>query len=99
MLTAFQNVADTLHAIDADASAYQSSAEATQAAKVILDVTQAQEKRGYVNPQTLLAADIAYRQAQVGQIQAQASRLGDSAALFQAVGGGWDDSALLAKAE
>ena len=99
VLTAFQNVADTLHAIDADASAYQSSAEATQAAKVILDVTQAQEKRGYVNPQTLLAADIAYRQAQVGQIQAQASRLGDSAALFQAVGGGWDDSALLAKAE
>lgn len=98
VLTAFQNVADTLHAIDADASAFKASADAAQAAKVIWEVTQAQEKLGYVNPQTLLAADIGYQQALMAQAQAQANRLGDSVALFQALGGGWDDSQLQAKA-
>jgi NodT family efflux transporter outer membrane factor (OMF) lipoprotein len=89
VLTAFQNVADTLHAIESDGRAFKAVTEATQAAKVILEVTQVQEKHGQVTFQTWLAADIAYRQAQLAQIQAQAARLGDSAALFQAVGGGW----------
>jgi NodT family efflux transporter outer membrane factor (OMF) lipoprotein len=90
VLTAFQNVADTLHAIASDARAADAASDAKEAAKVIREVTQAQEKHGYVPPQTLLVADIAYQQAQLGQIQSQAARLGDSAALFQAVGGGWN---------
>jgi outer membrane protein TolC len=44
---------------------------------------------GYVNTLALLAADVAYQQALLTRIQAQAARYGDAVALFQALGGGW----------
>jgi outer membrane protein TolC len=54
-----------------------------------LDLTQQQLEAGYVNYLTLLSAQQAYQQATITLIQAQASRFGDTAALFQALGGGW----------
>lgn len=88
-LSAFQNVADTLHAIYADADALQAAAAAEQAAQVALDLTQKQLQAGYVGYLALLSAQQAYQQAAITLVQAQASRLGDTAALFQALGGGW----------
>jgi NodT family efflux transporter outer membrane factor (OMF) lipoprotein len=89
LITAFQNVADTLHAISSDAEALAAVAQAETAAKVTRDVTRSQYDLGYVNYQTLLTAEGAYQQAVVARVQAQTNRYGDAAALFQALGGGW----------
>ena len=89
MLTAFQNVADTLHAIHADAEALKAVAEVVDTAKIALDLTQRQHRSGYLDRLALIGAEQNYRQAQLGLAQAQASRLGNTAALFQALGGGW----------
>jgi NodT family efflux transporter outer membrane factor (OMF) lipoprotein len=89
LITAFQNVADTLRAIEADADAMKASIDAEKAAKVARDVTRAQYETGYVNYQTLLLAEGVYQQAVVNRVQAQTNRLGDAATLFQALGGGW----------
>ena len=89
VLTAFQNVADTLHALDTDADALQSAVAVERAAKVTLDVSRRQFQTGYANGLAVLTAQQAYQQAVVARVQAQAARLGDTAALFQALGGGW----------
>ncbi len=89
VITALQNVADTLHAIQSDADALAACAEAERAAKALLDITGKQHQLGYVNFLTLLAAQEAYQQALVTLLQARTNRYGDAAALFQALGGGW----------
>jgi NodT family efflux transporter outer membrane factor (OMF) lipoprotein len=87
--TAFQNVADTLVALDQDAVALKSAAAAEVAAKVTLDLSERQLRDGYTNYLAVLNAEQAYQQARVVRLQAQASRFSDTAALFQALGGGW----------
>lgn len=89
VLGAFQNVADTLVALDQDANALQSAAVAEHAAKTTLDLTQLQLQHGYAGVFELLASEQAYQQARIGLIQAQANRFADTAALYQALGGGW----------
>ncbi len=89
VLTAFQNVADTLSALEQDAQALQADAAAADAAKVTLDAVQRQLKDGYAGYPALLSAEQAYQQARINLVQAQASRYADTAALFQALGGGW----------
>jgi NodT family efflux transporter outer membrane factor (OMF) lipoprotein len=89
VLGAYQNVADTLHALKSDADALAAALEAERAARVTLDLTRRQMDVGYVNYLTLLNAEITYQQAALSLIQAQATRFGDTAALFQALGGGW----------
>lgn len=89
VLTAFQNVADTLAALEQDALGLQQAAKAAVAAQVTLDLSQRQVKDGYAGYLTLLSAEQAYQQAQITLVEAQASRFSDTAALFQALGGGW----------
>jgi NodT family efflux transporter outer membrane factor (OMF) lipoprotein len=89
VIAAYQNVADTLHALISDADALSAAVDAEVAAKKTLDLTQAQMNRGYVNYLTLLSAQQAYQQALLTLVQAQATRFGDTAALFEALGGGW----------
>ena len=89
VLTAFQNVADTLHAIKADAHALHIADELTRASRATYDLTARQHASGYLDRLALISAQQTYRQALLSQSQAQASRLGDTAALFQALGGGW----------
>jgi len=89
VLTAFQNVADTLHAVVTDDRALAAAASAEAAAQVTLNLTREQARVGYVNYLTLLTAEQADQQALIGRIQAQAARFGDAAALYQALGGGW----------
>jgi len=89
VLTAFQNVADTLHALDQDAKGLKAALEADHTAKVSLDMTNEQVKVGYANVLALLSAEQIYQQAEIGLVQAEANRYSDTAALFQALGGGW----------
>jgi NodT family efflux transporter outer membrane factor (OMF) lipoprotein len=89
VLTAFQNVADTLNALEQDADALKAAAAAKDAAGVTLKVTKKQLDAGYANYLTLLSAEQAYQQALINLVQAQSNRYADTAALFQALGGGW----------
>jgi NodT family efflux transporter outer membrane factor (OMF) lipoprotein len=89
VLTAFQNVADTLHALQQDADALSSAAAARTAARVTLDLARSQYQSGYASYLALLSAEQAYQQAVINLVQAQANRYADTAALFQALGGGW----------
>ncbi len=97
VIGAFQNVADTLAALEQDAEALKAAAAAEQAARTTLEISQRQERDGYSNALALLSAEQAYQQARMGLVQAQASRFADTAALFQALGGGWWRRADLAK--
>jgi len=89
VLTAFQNVADTLVALDQDAEGLKSAAAAAAAAKVTLDLSQRQWKAGYASYLSVSTAQQADLQSQINLVQAQANRYADTAALFQALGGGW----------
>jgi NodT family efflux transporter outer membrane factor (OMF) lipoprotein len=89
VLTAFQNVADTLNALQQDAEALKASAAAESAARTTLDLSQRQWRAGYAPYLTVLNAEQAYQQARIGLVQAQANRYADTVALFQALGGGW----------
>jgi outer membrane protein TolC len=89
VMAAYRNVADTLHASLSDADALAADVEAEDAAKVTYDLTRRQMEVGYVNYLTLLSAEAAYQQTRLTRVQAQATRYGDTVALFQALGGGW----------
>jgi outer membrane protein TolC len=97
VIAAFQNVADTLAALEHDAEALHASAASTEAAKETLDVVQTQQRAGYASYLQLLSAEQAYQTAVTGQVQAQINRFADTAALFQALGGGWWNRPDLAK--
>ena len=89
VITAFQNVADSLQAIHIDAQAMQTASDLATAAKTTLNLTQHQYVHGYLDRLALINAQQGDRQAQLSLVQAQGSRLGDTAVLFQALGGGW----------
>jgi NodT family efflux transporter outer membrane factor (OMF) lipoprotein len=87
VLTAFQNVADSLHALDTDADALNAASRAESAARKSLGVARHQLELGSVSYVSLLIGEQTYQQAVISAIQARASRLEDTAALFQALGG------------
>ena len=89
VITAFQNVADTLYALQTDAESLKAVVTSEQAAKKTLDLTTKQQQLGAVDYLKLLSAQQVYQQALINRVQAQASRFADTAALFQALGGGW----------
>lgn len=89
VLTAFQNVADTLHAIQSDADALRAATQSREAAKKTLAITRKQYEFGQVSYSLLLTADQAYQLAAITYVQMETNRLGDAAALYQALGGGW----------
>jgi NodT family efflux transporter outer membrane factor (OMF) lipoprotein len=89
VLGAFQNVADVLFALEFDAVALKAQAEAEAAARESLDMTNKQLQFGGTSYLALYNAQRQYEQAKIGLVQAQAARYADTAALFQALGGGW----------
>jgi NodT family efflux transporter outer membrane factor (OMF) lipoprotein len=89
VVTAYQNVADSLQAILADGRAYATAVAAEDAARVGLQAARDQEAHGYADVLALITAETAYDQAVELRIQAEAARLGDAAALYVALGGGW----------
>jgi NodT family efflux transporter outer membrane factor (OMF) lipoprotein len=89
VITAFQNVADALRALQTDAKAVQAAVRAETAAKASLDIVQTQLNAGQVNQLAVLNAQQTYLTAAVVRVQTDANRLSDTAALFMALGGGW----------
>jgi NodT family efflux transporter outer membrane factor (OMF) lipoprotein len=89
VLRALENVADTLSALRHDADTLAATAAAEAAARTTLELVQRQQQAGYAGYLQLLSAEQSYQQALLGRVQAQASRYADTAALFQALGGGW----------
>jgi NodT family efflux transporter outer membrane factor (OMF) lipoprotein len=89
VLTAFQNVADSLNALEQDADALKAAAAAKAAAGTTLDLTKRQLQSGQANYLAVLSAEQGYQQAEINLVQAQANRYADTATLFQALGGGW----------
>lgn len=89
VVTAFQNVADALRSLQADARGLQAAVKAEVAAKASLDIIQKQLSLGQVNQVAVLNAQQVYLSAAVIRVQAQATRLSDTAALFMALGGAW----------
>ncbi|WP_298877908.1 efflux transporter outer membrane subunit [uncultured Bradyrhizobium sp.] len=89
VITAFQNVADALHAIQADAVALQKAAASEKAAAKSLEISRHRLELGDINYISLLNAQQTYQQALVSLVQARAARYADTVALFQVLGGGW----------
>jgi NodT family efflux transporter outer membrane factor (OMF) lipoprotein len=89
VLQGFANVADVLRALETDARALSAQAEAESAARQTLDLTTRQFQLGGASYLALLIAQRQYQQARIALALAQATRLADTAALFQALGGGW----------
>ena len=89
VITAFQNVSNTLYALQADADALAAETSAERAAADSLGMVQAQYKSGGASYLQVLTAEQTYQIAAVALVKARALRYADTAALFQALGGGW----------
>ena len=89
VLTAVRNVADTLRALEFDAMAVKASADAERAAALSLTIVRTRLAAGDAGILDILNAEITYQQAALALVQARASRYADTAALYQALGGGW----------
>ncbi len=89
VLTAFENVSNTLYALQADADTLAAQATAERTAADSLTMVQAQFKSGAASYVQVLSAQQTYQSASVALVKARALRYADTAALFQALGGGW----------
>jgi NodT family efflux transporter outer membrane factor (OMF) lipoprotein len=89
VISAFQNVADTLNALQSDANALKAAVAAERAAQTSFDITRRQVELGAANYVALLTAQQTYLNAVITVAQARGNRFADTAALFQALGGGW----------
>jgi NodT family efflux transporter outer membrane factor (OMF) lipoprotein len=89
VIAAFQDVADTLHVLQSDADALKAAVAADNAAKASLAIARRQLQLGAINYLGLLTAERAYARARLTLVAAKARRYADTAALFEALGGGW----------
>jgi len=89
VIKAFQNVADTLTALETDADQLRATAGVEHSAGAALQIALQQYQAGQATRLAALNAEVAYQQAVLNRVQAQAGRYADTAALFQALGGGW----------
>jgi NodT family efflux transporter outer membrane factor (OMF) lipoprotein len=89
VIGALQNVADALRALQNDADALRAARDFERAAKISFDLARQQMETGNANVLLLLNAQQTYLQSVIAVVQARANRLADTAALFQALGGGW----------
>ena len=89
VLNAFRNVADTLNSLEYDAITLKAAVEAERASAASLNIARRRLELGDTTYVFVLIAELTYQQTQITRIQAQAARLTNTAALFQALGGGW----------
>jgi NodT family efflux transporter outer membrane factor (OMF) lipoprotein len=89
VLQAFREVADVLRALEYDAMTLKAQSDAEAAARDTLDIAKKQVRVGATSHLALLDAQRQYLLARILLVQAQALRYADTAALFQALGGGW----------
>jgi NodT family efflux transporter outer membrane factor (OMF) lipoprotein len=89
VLQGFRDVADVLRALEYDAMTLKAQAEAEAAARDTLDIARMQVRFGATSYLSLLNAQRQYFLARILLINVQSARFADTAALFQALGGGW----------
>ena len=89
VLAAMQDVADTLRALEADARDLRAEAAAEDLALKSLDISKKQFAAGGISHVQMLIVERQYSQARQNRVLAEAARYSDSAALYQALGGGW----------
>jgi NodT family efflux transporter outer membrane factor (OMF) lipoprotein len=89
VINAFENVSNTLYALQADADALAAQTIAEGTATRSLSLVQAQYKSGGASYVQVLSAEQSQQNAAVALVKARAQRYADTAALFQALGGGW----------
>jgi len=89
VITAFQNVSNSLYALQADADALAAETAAESSAAESLKLVQAQFKSGGASYLQVLTAEQSYQTSAIALVKARAQRYADTAALFQALGGGW----------
>ena len=89
VLGAFEQVADSLRALDHDAQTLLAEDESLAAAEQALRLIQANYQAGIATYLDVLNADAQFHQAKISDIQAVAVRYQDTVALFAALGGGW----------
>jgi NodT family efflux transporter outer membrane factor (OMF) lipoprotein len=89
VLRGLQEVADTLGALESDARTLDAQTTALGHAKASHEIAQRQKEAGGISQFALLDERIRHLQAEGDQMQAQAARHADAAALFHALGGGW----------
>jgi outer membrane protein TolC len=89
VLSAFQDVANALQAVQYDADTLAADQVAEDAAAKSLAVIEDQVRFGGQPFTAELTAQNAYENDVIARVKAQAARLSDTAALFQALGGGW----------
>lgn len=86
VLNAFQNVADALVALEQDAQAWRAASEAANVARESFGQNQERYRLGAVSYPLQLGSEQRWQTARLAEIQATATRLIDTAALFQAMG-------------
>ncbi|WP_118178862.1 efflux transporter outer membrane subunit [Paraburkholderia phosphatilytica] len=86
VLAAFQNVADVLASLDHDAQSLDASSTAAQYAREAFDETSGRYRLGALPASSVRASEQQYRNAQLDEIRYSATRLTDTAALFEAMG-------------
>jgi outer membrane protein TolC len=89
VLGAFEQVADSLKALEHDAEALQAQVEAQRAAGEALNLLQVNYRTGMAAYLDVLTADVQFHETTIAYLQAVAQRLQDTVALFVALGGGW----------
>jgi NodT family efflux transporter outer membrane factor (OMF) lipoprotein len=89
VLQAFRNVADALRALEEDARTVKAQTEAEALARDRLELTRKQFELGGTSYLALLDAQRQFAIARVALVRVQSTRYADTAALFQALGGGW----------
>jgi NodT family efflux transporter outer membrane factor (OMF) lipoprotein len=86
VLSAFRNVADTLASLDEDANTVTQTRRAEVAAQDTRSDTESRYKLGATSYYVTLTAGQQYQNAHVQYVRARASRLADTAALFDSMG-------------
>lgn len=88
VLSAFQDVANSLYAVDTDTKALQMSQDSESASQTTMKLTDSQLRAGYASMPTALAARQSWLQARAASVAAKGSLYGDVVALYQSLGGG-----------
>ncbi|HEY8063328.1 MAG TPA: efflux transporter outer membrane subunit [Methylosinus sp.] len=89
VISAFQNVADSLQAVKYDAGTLRAQVAAEKAAAASLEIARAQYRAGSTTYSIVLNAEQTLLTARLNRVKAQAARFADTAALLQSLGGGW----------
>jgi len=89
VLQGLQNVADVLRALEADARRLRERADAAAQAQRLHGIVAARYEAGGVSQRAVIDAQRTLQAALLERTQAAADRYADTAALLQALGGGW----------